>query len=81
MKIGFIGLGIMGKPMARNLMGAGHEVVGYNRRREKADELAGEGSTIAARRKDVAAACETVINMLPNAREVREVVAVADGVF
>ena len=80
-KVGFIGLGIMGKPMARNLMGAGHELVVYNRSREKADELAGEGATAAASPKDVAAACETVITMLPDSPEVREVVAGEDGVF
>ncbi|CAA9453507.1 MAG: 2-hydroxy-3-oxopropionate reductase [uncultured Rubrobacteraceae bacterium] len=80
-KVGFIGLGIMGKPMARNLIKAGHELVVYNRSREKADELAQEGAAAAASPKEVAAACETVITMLPDSPEVREVVAGEDGVL
>ena len=81
-KVGFIGLGIMGKPMARNLIKAGHELVVYNRSREKADELAQEGAAAAAASpKEVAAACETVITMLPDSPEVREVVAGEDGVL
>jgi len=80
-RIGFIGLGIMGKPMARNLMKAGYDLVVYNRSREKADELAGEGAVAAESPKEVAAACETVITMLPDSPEVREVVAGENGVF
>ena len=80
-KIGFIGLGIMGKPMARNLMKAGYELVVYNRSREKADELAEEGAEAAGSPKEVAATCETVITMLPDSPEVREVVTGHDGVF
>jgi 3-hydroxyisobutyrate dehydrogenase-like beta-hydroxyacid dehydrogenase len=41
-KLGFVGLGIMGRPMARNLMRAGYELVLYNRTRSKAEELAAE---------------------------------------
>jgi 2-hydroxy-3-oxopropionate reductase len=80
-KIGFIGLGIMGKPMARNLMKAGYELVVYNRSREKADELAKEGAEAARNPREVAATCATVITMLPNSPEVKDVVAGQDGVF
>ena len=53
-KVGFIGLGIMGKPMARNLLKAGYELVVYTRSREKADELVEEGATAAASPREVA---------------------------
>ena len=48
MKAGFIGLGNMGQPMARNLIKAGHGLLVYNRTRSRADELAGEGAVVAA---------------------------------
>ncbi len=80
-KVGFIGLGIMGKPMARNLMEAGYELVVYNRSREKADELAEEGATAAASPREVAEQSDVVVTMLPDSPEVREVVAGEDGVL
>ncbi len=80
-KVGFIGLGIMGKPMARNLMEAGYELVVYNRSREKADELAKEGATAAASPREVAEQSDVVVTMLPDSPEVREVVAGEDGVL
>jgi 2-hydroxy-3-oxopropionate reductase len=80
-KIGFIGLGIMGKPMARNLMKTGYELVVYNRSPEKADELAEEGAEGAGSPKEVAAACGIVITMLPDSPDVEEVVAGEGGVF
>ena len=80
-KVGFIGLGIMGKPMARNLIKAGYELVAYNKSREKADELAEEGAVAAGSPKEVAATCGTVITMLPDSPEVREVVTGENGVL
>ena len=80
-RIGFIGLGIMGKPMARNLMKAGHELVVYNRSREKTDELAQEGAEAAGSPAEVSAACGTIITMLPDSPEVQEVVAGGHGVL
>jgi 2-hydroxy-3-oxopropionate reductase len=53
--IGFIGLGIMGKPMARNLMKAGYSLVMHNRSRAAVDELSKEGAQAAASSKEVAA--------------------------
>jgi len=49
MDIGFIGLGNMGLPMARNLLKAGHNVTVYNRTRERAESLRGEGAIVADR--------------------------------
>ena len=65
MKIGFIGLGQMGSAMAANLLKAGHDVTVYNRSRDKAEALVGEGAKIAA---TVAEACggEAVFTMLAN---------------
>src|SRR5215210_4141623 len=79
--IGFIGLGIMGKPMAKNLIEAGYELTVYNRTREKAEELAGDGATVAESPKDVAAQSDVIITMLPDSPQVREVLAGEGGVL
>lgn len=81
MKIGFIGLGIMGKPMAANLLEAGHELVVHNLSQEPVQELVGLGATGASSPKEVAEASELVITMLPNSPEVKEVVLGEDGVL
>ncbi len=79
--IGFIGLGIMGKPMARNLMKAGYSLVVHNRSRTAVEELSKEGAQFAASSKEVAAASEIVITMLPDSPDVELVYAGDDGVF
>ena len=80
-KVGFIGLGIMGKPMARNLMEAGYGLVVYNRSWAAIEELAGKGAETAGSPKEVAEACNTVITMLPDSPQVEEVVAGENGVL
>ena len=81
-KVGFIGLGIMGRPMAKNLMEAGYELVVHNRSPEKAEELAEEGNaTAAGSPRDVAEACDVVITMLPDSPDVEAVVAGEGGVL
>src|SRR5918992_866214 len=80
-KVGFIGLGIMGKPMAKNLMEAGYDLVLYNRTLEKADELAKDGAEVAANPRAVAANSDIVVTMLPDSPDVRNVVAGEDGVL
>src|SRR5918997_4022258 len=78
-KVGFIGLGIMGRPMAKNLMDAGYELVVHNRSPEKSEELAEEGNaTAAGSPREVAEACDIVITMLPDSSDVESVVA-GDG--
>jgi 2-hydroxy-3-oxopropionate reductase len=80
--VGFIGLGIMGRPMAENLMEAGYELVVHNRSPEKAEELAKEGNATAADSpREVAEACDTVITMLPDSPDVEAVVAGEGGVL
>ena len=72
MKIGFIGLGIMGKPMVRNLLKAGHEVWVNNRSKAPMEELAKDGAH-AASRQELAENSEIIITMLPNGPQVKEV--------
>lgn len=79
--IGFIGLGVMGKPMARNLLHAGFPLVVHNRSRGAVDELVKEGARAATSPKDVAAQSDIVITMLPDSPDVELVVAGANGVF
>jgi 2-hydroxy-3-oxopropionate reductase len=79
--IGFIGLGIMGKPMARNLMKAGYPLVVHNRSRAAVDELSTEGAQPAASSEEVAARSEILITMLPDSPDVELVYAGEKGVF
>ena len=79
-KVGFIGLGIMGKPMAKNLIKAGHQLVIYNDS-GAADELKGEGADGADSYKAVAEQCGIVITCLPNSPEVEEVYRGEEGLL
>ncbi|MDD3368278.1 MAG: 2-hydroxy-3-oxopropionate reductase [Lachnospiraceae bacterium] len=81
MKIGFIGLGIMGKPMSKNLLKAGHEVVVCNRSQASVEELKSCGASAAANGAEVAKVCDVIITMLPNSPQVREVVLGKGGVI
>ena len=80
-RVGFIGLGIMGMPMARNLMDSGYELTVHNRSPEKAEELGKEGAAVAATPREVTENGDVVITMLPDSPQVREVVAGEDGVL
>jgi len=79
--IGFIGLGIMGKPMARNLLKAGYPLVIHNRSRAAVEELSKEGAQPAANSKEVAVRSEVIITMLPDSPDVELVYAGENGVF
>ena len=79
--IGFIGLGLMGKPIAKNLIKAGHRLIVHNRSRAAVDELAAEGAAAAFSPKEVAASAEVVITMLPEDSDVETVVAGDQGVI
>ncbi len=80
-KIAFIGLGIMGRPMAANLVKAGHQVTGYNRSRPAVDALVEAGGRAADSVADAVRGAEVVITMLPADPEVTEVVTGEDGVL
>ena len=80
-RIGFIGLGLMGKPMVRNLMKAGFDLIVHNRSRAAVDQLVSEGAQPAGSPKEAAAAADVIITMLPEDTHVTEVVSSADGVI
>ncbi len=79
--IGFIGLGIMGRPMALNLLRAGYSLVVHNRTREKESELVSEGARAADSPREVAGASDIVITMLPDSPDVEQVYLGEDGVI
>lgn len=80
-RIGFIGLGLMGKPMVRNLIKAGYLLIVHNRSRAAVNELVSEGADPAASPKEAAAQADVIITMLPEDPHVEEVVTHADGVI
>jgi 2-hydroxy-3-oxopropionate reductase len=81
MNIGFIGLGIMGKPMAKNLIAAGHKLTVFDIIEAPVRELAGLGAAAGTSPKDVASKCGLVITMLPNSPDVKEVVLGENGLI
>lgn len=80
MKIGFVGLGIMGKPMAINLVKAGHEVYGYDFLQDNIDELVEAGGHAVASGKEAAENGELVITMLPNSPHVESALFAEKGI-
>jgi 2-hydroxy-3-oxopropionate reductase len=79
--IGFIGLGIMGKPMAHNLLKAGFAVIVHNRHREVTDELVAAGATTGTQPREIATSCDVLITMLPDTPQVEEVLLSFEGVI
>ena len=78
MKIGFIGLGIMGKPMSKNLLKAGHELLVLDRNQASVEEVVAAGAKVADYAA-IASDCEVVITMLPNSPQVKEVMCGKEG--
>src|SRR6266550_782509 len=78
--VGFIGLGIMGRPMARNLINAGYPLVVHNRSRAAVDELVGAGAKSATSPREVAGQCDVLITMLPNSPDVEVVALGKNGI-
>ena len=72
--VGFIGLGVMGRPMARNLLRAGHDLVVHNRSQDPVEQLVAEGALRAGSPAEVANAASIVITMLPDGSDVTQVV-------
>jgi 2-hydroxy-3-oxopropionate reductase len=79
--VGFIGLGVMGKPMAGHLIKAGYAVVVHNRSKGKVDELAAQGAKAAGSPAEVARQATVVITMLPDTPDVERVLTGPDGVL
>src|SRR3989475_3662060 len=80
-RIGFIGLGIMGKPMARNLLKSGHPLIGRSRGGARVAERVGAGAADGKSPRGVAQQSDIVITMLPDSPDVQQVVLGRDGVL
>ena len=79
--IGFIGLGVMGRPMARNLLKRGYSLVVQSRSRGPVDDLVAAGATAAASAAEVASRTTRIVTMLPDGPDVEAVLLGTDGVF
>ena len=79
-QIGFIGIGIMGKPMAGHLLAAGHTVNAYDRNVDALNELASKGAVVCHSSKEVAASSDVIIVMVPDTPDVEAVLFGPDGV-
>lgn len=80
MKIGFIGLGIMGKPMSKNLIKAGHEVIVFDFNQAAVEEVVAAGATAATSGAQLASLVDTIITMVPNSPHVRAAVFGENGI-
>ena len=80
MKVGFIGLGIMGKPMSKNLLKAGYELVVFDFNKDAVGEVVACGAAAVNSGKEVAKQCEVIITMVPNSPHVRAAVLGENGV-
>lgn len=78
-KIGFIGLGIMGKPMAKNLLKAGFELTVHSRSRPPVEELVSQGATAASSPRECATSAEVVVTMLPDSPDSEQVILGDEG--
>jgi 2-hydroxy-3-oxopropionate reductase len=79
--VGFIGLGIMGRPMAKNLTKAGYPLVVHSRSRGPVDDVVKSGAKAGSSPKDVASQCDVLITMLPNSPDVEQVALGKDGII
>jgi len=79
--IGFVGLGIMGRPMVRNLMKAGYAVTVHDVNRAAVDELAAEGAKVAGSAREAAASTDVFISMVPDSPDAEAVYAGPGGAF
>ena len=81
MRVGFIGLGLMGKPMAGHLLKAGYPLTVHNRSRAAVDELAAQGAHAASTPREAAANGDVIITMLPDSPDVEAVINGPDGIL
>lgn len=80
MKLGFVGLGIMGRPMSKNLVKAGHELYVFDFNKDALADLASIGATVCESAADVASKVDTIITMVPNSPHVRAVCLGENGI-
>ncbi|NEU31846.1 2-hydroxy-3-oxopropionate reductase [bacterium LRH843] len=81
MKVGFIGLGIMGKPMSKNLLKAGYELIISSSNEQTNGELQSLGAKVVSSLKEVGEESDVIITMLPNSPEVKKVILGEDGLI
>lgn len=81
MKVGFIGLGIMGKPMVRNILKGGYEVVVYDIEQSAVEKMVESGAEAAESSREAAEKCRVIITMLPNSPDVKKAVMGESGVL
>lgn len=81
MKVGFIGLGIMGKPMSKNMLKAGYDVTVFDLNKSSVEEVVAAGAKEAASIRELAAEADVIITMLPNSPHVKSVVLGEGGVI
>ena len=81
LKVGYIGLGLMGKPIARNILKAGFPLVVHNRSREKVQELVQEGAREASSAAEVASQVDVVFTNLPDSPDVESIVLGENGIL
>ena len=80
-KLGFIGIGYMGRPIAQRLLESGFKLTAYNRHRNKAEELIPYGATVAESVAELSSTCNVVLSCLPNDEAVLNAYRGPDGVF
>jgi len=80
-KIGFIGIGIMGKPMAKNLIDACYPIVAYDINKDALEEMVAYGADKSSSCQEVASQCDVIITMLPNSPDVKKVILGKEGVI
>lgn len=81
LKVGFIGLGIMGKPMSKNLIKAGYSLVVSDHNSQAVAEVMAAGAETATTAKAIAEQCDVIITMLPNSPHVKEVALGENGII
>ncbi len=81
MKVGFIGMGIMGRPMANNLLKAGYELYVNSRTKEKAKEVCQNGAVYVESQQELAEKVEVLLTMLPDGHDVEKVMLSEDGLY
>jgi 2-hydroxy-3-oxopropionate reductase len=79
--VAFIGLGIMGAPMAGHLLDAGYQVIGYNRSRPAVDRLVAKGAKAAATAAEAVRGADVVVTMVPDSPDVEEITVGEDGFY
>jgi 3-hydroxyisobutyrate dehydrogenase-like beta-hydroxyacid dehydrogenase len=80
-KLGFVGIGYMGRPIARRLLESGFKLTAYDRDRSKADELIRYGGTVAQSVSELSTSCNVVLSCLPSDEAVLDIYGGSDGVF